>query len=159
MSFLSFISQELEHDKRLMLRRFPATKVRKTAGAVSGFTLMEILIVVAILAILITLALPIYRKTIQEAKDKEAKTMLRLIHEAEEMYRLEKLTYTDCGDSAECNSILHLSLSSKTWDYSIPDAQLPPATETFCVEARDNVANRSWYMRKTDSEPAQGNCP
>ena len=58
-------------------------------GCKSGFTLTEILIVIVIIAVLATLALPMLVKTIEKAKIGEAASNLNLIRTGEKIYFLE----------------------------------------------------------------------
>lgn len=62
--------------------------------SVTGFTLLEILIVVVIISILAGLAIPKFNKTVESAKGKEAVVNLELIRTAERMYYLDYNTYT-----------------------------------------------------------------
>jgi len=59
-----------------------------------GFTLTEILIVVIIIAILATLALPMLVKSIEKAKVGEAISNLNLIRTGQKMYCLEWATFS-----------------------------------------------------------------
>jgi len=53
-----------------------------------GFTLVELLMVVIIIGILVTLAVPNYYKTIERAKAAKAKATLDLLRKAELQYQL-----------------------------------------------------------------------
>ena len=70
-----------------------------------GFTLIELMIVVAIIAILAAIALPQYKKFQLKAKTAEAKTNLGAIRTAEEAYSAENdvyvlaAVYPDAADS------------------------------------------------------------
>ena len=69
-------------------------------GRKIGFTLTELLIVVIIVGILATLALPMLVKTLEKAKLGEAATNLNLIRTGEKIYFLEYGTfwYSASGD-------------------------------------------------------------
>lgn len=60
----------------------------------SGITLMEVLIVIAIVGILAAVAVPIYTGYTQRARRADAKTALEQLRAAEEMWRAEKGIYT-----------------------------------------------------------------
>jgi len=62
-----------------------------------GFTLIELMIVVAIIAILAAIAIPQYRKFQLKAKAAEGKTNLEAIRVAEESYAAEFDKYVECG--------------------------------------------------------------
>ena len=62
-----------------------------------GFTLIELMIVVAIIAILAAIAIPQYKKFQLKAKAAEGKTNLEAIRVAEESYAAEFDKYVECG--------------------------------------------------------------
>jgi prepilin-type N-terminal cleavage/methylation domain-containing protein len=62
-----------------------------------GFTLVELMIVVVILALLGVLAVNIYRRYIQKAKTSEAMTMLQHIRAKQEAYQAEHYRYAHVG--------------------------------------------------------------
>lgn len=59
-----------------------------------GFTLIELMVVVLIIGILSSIALPQYQKAIKKARATEAITVGKKILEAEEVYFLENQEYT-----------------------------------------------------------------
>jgi len=64
-----------------------------------GFTLVELMIVVAIVGVLAVIALVGYQKYSRSAAAGEARAMLLSIRGAEDAYRSEMLVYKDCGDT------------------------------------------------------------
>ncbi|MDL1956628.1 MAG: prepilin-type N-terminal cleavage/methylation domain-containing protein, partial [Candidatus Desulfofervidus auxilii] len=62
-----------------------------------GFTLIELMIVVAIIAILAAIAIPQYRKFQYKAKTSEAKANIDAIKTAEESYAAETDNYLLCA--------------------------------------------------------------
>ena len=60
-----------------------------------GFSLLEVVIVVAIIGILATLAYPSLEGYLQRAKQSEIKTNLAAIHTAEKLYHASNGSYTD----------------------------------------------------------------
>lgn len=88
-----------------------------------GFTLVELLIVIIIVTILSAVAIPTYIKTVEKARSEEAITNLKLIYDAEGIYRLENDVYIP--DSAIFTSILilnpdlYLDIKQRSWDYEI----------------------------------------
>jgi len=91
-----------------------------------GFTLVEIIIVLIIIGILVSFALPQFAVTKERALDKEAKVSLALMRAAERVYRMEiGYYYPNTGSVSIVSSIntdLKLSLpdtASPNWSYSL----------------------------------------
>ncbi len=72
-------------------------KYREMRKKSRGFTLIELMIVVAIIAILAAIAIPQYRKFQLKAKTSEAKTNLGAIRTCEEAYAAEHDVYVQAG--------------------------------------------------------------
>lgn len=73
-----------------------------------GFTLIELMIVVAIIGILAAIAIPNFMRFQAKAKQSEAKTNLKAVFTAKKAYFAENSTYactTDCGWAVENNNI------------------------------------------------------
>jgi type IV pilus assembly protein PilA len=66
-----------------------------------GFTLVELMIVVAIVGVLAVIALVGYNKYTRSAAAGEARAMLLSIRGAEDNYKTEVLTYQTCGDPSD----------------------------------------------------------
>lgn len=60
----------------------------------SGFTLLELVIVIIVISILATLGLTQYTKMIEKGRGTEARVVLGYIRTAQEIYRLENNSYT-----------------------------------------------------------------
>ncbi len=61
----------------------------------SGFTLVELLVVVLIIGILVAVALPQYEKSVEKSRAAEAVVFFRTIAEAEKRYYMATGEYTD----------------------------------------------------------------
>jgi len=113
-----------------------------------GFSLMELLIVIAVIGILSALTLPLFTKTREAALDKEAISMLKRIREAERMYRLETATYYASSDIANINTNLKLMLydhANRAWNYQ--------TYNTGCACATRISDNRKWYIETNTARP------
>ena len=75
------------------------TSRRHRFHAQRGFTLVELLVVIAMVGIMSTLAVVSYRKIINSAQASEAKSMIQGIRVGEEAYKAEMLVYLSCSTS------------------------------------------------------------
>lgn len=92
----------------------------KIFGRRIGFTLTEILIVVVILGILATLALPMLVKTIEKAKVGEAISNLNLIRTGQKIYFLEKGYFSGGSDGLDSLNVENPNDATNAFfDYSI----------------------------------------
>lgn len=71
--------------------------LRRRCGRAAGFTLIELMIVVAIVAILAAIAVPIYSDYITRSKLTEAQNDLSALRVAMEQYYQDNRQYTDSG--------------------------------------------------------------
>lgn len=69
-----------------------------------GFTLLEILVVVMILGILTSIALPNYRRSVERTRVAEAQTMLRAIYDSCERFAWEN-QYDNCGAAVSAGKV------------------------------------------------------
>jgi len=91
-----------------MFKRFAANE--------RGFTLMELLIAVAIVVILAGVGIPVYLKFQSSAKAAEASTNLNGIKMAEENYRLANGSYLDCQESPrDASTLASAGQTAVTW--------------------------------------------
>jgi prepilin-type N-terminal cleavage/methylation domain-containing protein len=79
-----------------------------------AFTLIEVLIVVIILGVLATIAIPQFTKVAKRARLAEAWTNLSAIRTAQSLYYMENATYTTTLGN------LDVSLTSPNFAYTIP---------------------------------------
>lgn len=91
--------------------------LRKLRGNSKGFTLIELMIVVAIIGILAAIAIPNFLKYQCKARQSEAKSNLGAIRVNEEAYYAEYDTY-----SAETSKIGFEIKGVKKYDYSLETA-------------------------------------
>jgi type IV pilus assembly protein PilE len=80
------------------------------------------LIAVIIVAILASIAIPIYVRNIEKSKTGEAVTILNLIRMAEKDYFLDNKTYTTDLGSLNIDNPSDISSANRYFDYTIPTA-------------------------------------
>jgi len=114
----------------MIVRRTPTRRSAAHAGA-RGFTLVELMAVVAIVAILAGLSVYGVRKYILAAKTSEATEMIGAIKTAQEQYRAETFAYKD------------ISKVSALSDYSTfyPDTTVPKRKKLAWGGGTDDIAN------------------
>lgn len=72
--------------------------VKQKSTRVAGFTLIELMIVIAIVSILVAVALPSYQSYIQRSKRADATNMLTHIANLQIQYFMENRAYGDVSD-------------------------------------------------------------
>ena len=83
-----------------------------------GFTLIEVLMVVLIVGILASLAMPQYTKVVEKAKMSEAKTVLSAIRTAEGVYFMEYDAYTTTLANLDLDTDIHTG-NNLLFSYSV----------------------------------------
>jgi general secretion pathway protein G len=120
-----------------------------------GYNLIEIIIVIIIIGILVTFAMPQFSKTRERAFDNEAKANLRLMQAAEKIYRMEIGGYYGPSNViASINTNLKLSLpATSKWNYSV-------AASGDAAAARAG-GGRTWSLAIGADDPTCGGagCP
>ena len=114
-----------------------------------SFTLIETIIVVIIIGILVSFAMPAYFNAKQGTLDREAQTQLRLIRSAERVYRLEIGGYVDCANNTMCNTRLNLDLPApavSNWDYTVINSTVG----TFDGQAQNGGGTSNWQIDENE---------
>jgi len=127
----------------------------------TGFTLIELVVVVIIVGILATFAMPQYAKTHEKTLDNEAKATLVLIQAAENIYRSEAGTFYVSSNHDALSSNLSISLpltadTKKKWNYSTSSSV--PTIELCAQATRSGGDNRSWHIWNSTNAPEPGVC-
>lgn len=124
-----------------------------------GFTLVELMIVVALLGILAAVAVPLYRGYISNARTTEAKTNLETLRLLEEQYFAEKGEYvsgtstTDLADNIFPRGFRPGNISNLYYDYNVV-AVMNNTTNTWYFTAsalgKETAYGNYWINEKND---------
>lgn len=111
--------------------------------SLTGFTLVELLLVIFVVVLLASVAAPAYNKTLDEAYRRDAKSMLNVIRGAEMVYMSTYNTYTAFSslDDSVREKLLMNVYDTQHWEYSVGVSGLS-ATATAIRQAgkhKDNV--------------------
>jgi prepilin-type N-terminal cleavage/methylation domain-containing protein len=107
-----------------------------------GFTLVELMIVVVIMGILASIAIPKFAAIIQKSKITEAKSVLKQIIDLEQTYYFIASHYVSFAEGADCNEInfTQPDLSKRRFEYKFDivgaapfDGSLATATENIDI--------------------------
>ena len=114
-----------------------------------GFTLIEVLIVVIILGILATIAIPQFARMTRKARLAEAWTNLAAIRTGESVYYMEESAYTtnigqlDAGEATSTNFTYSVNVSGST--FNAASAGSTTATNGITAWMTDTGASDSNY--------------
>jgi type IV pilus assembly protein PilA len=117
-----------------------------------GFTLIELMIVVAIIGILAAIAIPAYMRMTCRAKQGEAKAVLKEILVAEDSYRGEFDTYLD-GNLAQLQIIGVVVVGSRPrYVYDVPPSATPTSFTAVATgnPATGEMVNDIWQLSEAN---------
>jgi type IV pilus assembly protein PilA len=134
------------------------SKLRERSGSESGFTLVELLVVMLILGILAAIAIPAFFNQRDKARDADTKASVRTVETAEETYFVDNGEYT--GTLADLTAI----------EPTINDAPSTPTlsagTRTYTVGIQSDTGTTFTLERQADGSlvyncdaPGTGGCP
>lgn len=116
----------------------------------NGFTLTEIIIAVAILAVMAGMAVPGYFRTVEQSRANEAITNLSIIHMGQKIYRINNGTYWNGGANATVAAInTALSVDIGATFYTDIDIAINGGVSYSARCTRNNVsggAGTKWYQ-------------
>jgi type IV pilus assembly protein PilA len=93
----NFVERALRQAIEKALADKTALSAQARAGlAQAGFTLIELMVVVAIIGVLATIAVPQYQRFRARARQSEARTSLAGLHSAQQAYAATQMTFTSC---------------------------------------------------------------
>jgi type IV pilus assembly protein PilA len=123
-----------------------------------GFTLIELMIVVAIIGILAAIAIPNFVKFQCRSKTSEAKGNLKALYVAEESYRAENDTYVDnCDTGCGRNSTNQIGFSPKgnkiRYDYDVTGSSQTAFLGTAVANASftNELGGDAWNIDQENS--------
>ena len=117
----------------------------------NGFTLIELVITIAILVVLTSISVPIYQGHIKKARLAEGYALLSSIREAELMYRTERRNfytragYWDSGKSFTCNDDV-LGINARLNKYYTSFGVYSSLSNNFTYAFRATVTSRDGTM-------------
>lgn len=112
---------------------------RRRRVAANGFTLLELIVVMAIIGILATMAMPAMKNTPRRAREAVLKNNLFAIRDVIDQYHADKGYYPPTLEALEEEGYFRkiprdpITGSSDTWilEYDTPDPELEPAETDF----------------------------
>ena len=115
----------------------PAHNARPKAGSRSGFTLLELIVVITIMGILVAIALPNYRASILQAKESVLRENLYRLRDLIDQYQADKGKYPETLESLVADGYLRKlppdPMSSDPW------VEVPPENDSNSGEALTGV--------------------
>ena len=118
-----------------------------------GFTLIELMIVVAIIGILAAIAIPNFIKFQCRAKQSEAKVGLKLITAGEETYRAEFDGYADGSDAGIGGTIIQsVIMAGPTRRYAFTVVTPTSVTYLSTAQGGSELVGDLWVGDETASQ-------
>ncbi len=122
-------------------------KFSKKKSGLKGFTLIEMLVVVLIIGILASVALPAYEKAVKRTRVSQIWPLLKIINEAEQAKNMEQGTFNQVYpmdelditiDSTALNELRAKGIQISVMDSNTPNADLSsPAQAYWCPSVSD----------------------
>ena len=104
-----------------------------------GFTLIELMIALAIVAILVALALPAFQDVIRKSRRSDGMEALVDIHLTQERYRVNNITYADLSDLGYASD----TIASPDGHYNLTVTNHTTTNYTITADAQGDQVNDS----------------
>ncbi len=140
----------------------------RCSSSTAGFTLIELMITVAIVAVLAILAGVGYARWLRTSKTGEATAMLAALKGGEETYRAETYQYLDVSNCGTSCAALPTSSTALYYPSSVPNDQRTPWNPLACIGtpicanfvklniSADNTSAGVYYRYAAAAGPATG---
>lgn len=122
-----------------------------------GFTLIELMIAVAIVGILAAIAIPSYRDSVRKSRRADAQGVLMNLANALERHFTESNTYCNAGGTGGTNSCGDTDATNDTGTPSIGPVQSPETGTKYYDLTITAAAATSFTLRATPTGAQNGN--
>lgn len=116
-----------------------------------GFTLVELLVVMAILMLLITIAAPRYFNGVERAKEAALKQTLVVVRDAIDKFHADNARYPDSLEELAERKYIRavpvdpITESSETWELVAPEEDMPGGLYDLRSGAEGQASDGSFY--------------
>jgi type IV pilus assembly protein PilE len=114
-------------------------RVHCASAVVRGFTLIELMITVAIVAILVAVALPSYQDYVRRGNRAEARALLQAANLAQEKHRLGNTTYASATTALSPPCPTAGSCTSERNHYALAISNVSATTYTLTANATSTM--------------------
>ena len=123
-----------------------------------GFTLIELVVTILLLAILASIALPAYLQHQKKGKDSEAQSNARNLVSRVELCYATQETYADCDTHAKLGSDTGLPYGTNPGEVSVVSATTTGFKVTAVSRAESGGSNHTYSIEKAAGGVITRNC-